>query len=308
VNILILGGSGFIGSNLLDRLDGSVHKIKVLLRKHTNKNIKFYSNVEYIYSDYSTLEEVSNLFDGVDLVINLITTTYPTSSNNDMIYDINSNLINAVKLLDLMKRHKVKKLIFISSGGSIYGNTTKPFLAEEDPLNPISSYSIVKVAIENYLKLYKHLHGIDYLILRASNPYGKQQSKIGIQGIIPTVFDRILNDTQLEIWGDGSIIRDYIYIDDLIDAMLVSIEKNICGTYNIGSGVGSSILEVVDTIEQITKKKCQIKFHPGRKFDVQRVVLDTNKFQAISSWTSKTSLKDGCEKYFDFLNEQMVKL
>jgi UDP-glucose 4-epimerase len=300
VNILILGGTGFIGSNLLERLDGSDHKIKVLLRNH-NKDIKPYSNVEYFYSEYSKIEEVPNLFNNVELVVNLITTTYPTTSNSDMVYDINSNLINAVKLLDLMKHHKINKSIFISSGGSVYGNTSKQFVNEEDPLNPISSYSIVKVAIESYLRLYHHLYGIEYTILRASNPYGKQQSKIGIQGIIPTIFDRIMNDNPLEIWGDGSVIRDYIYIDDLIDAIVVSIEQNIFGTYNIGSGIGSSILEVVETIEEITKKKCNIKFYPERKFDVKRVVLDTNKFKDVSEWIPKTSLKSGCEKYFELL-------
>ena len=300
MNILILGGTGFIGSNLLERLDGSDHKIKVLLRNH-NKDIKPYSNVEYFYSEYSKIEEVPNLFNNVELVVNLITTTYPTTSNSDMVYDINSNLINAVKLLDLMKHHKINKSIFISSGGSVYGNTSKQFVNEEDPLNPISSYSIVKVAIESYLRLYHHLYGIEYTILRASNPYGKQQSKIGIQGIIPTIFDRIMNDNPLEIWGDGSVIRDYIYIDDLIDAIVVSIEQNIFGTYNIGSGIGSSILEVVETIEEITKKKCNIKFYPERKFDVKRVVLDTNKFKDVSEWIPKTSLKSGCEKYFELL-------
>lgn len=300
MNILILGGTGFIGSNLLERLDGSDHKIKVLLRNH-NKDIKPYSNVEYFYSEYSKIEEVPNLFDNVELVINLITTTHPTSSNNDMVYDINSNLINAVKLLDLMKHHKINKSIFISSGGSVYGNTLKQFVTEEDPLNPISSYSIVKVAIESYLKLYHHLYGIQYTILRASNPYGKRQSKIGVQGIIATIFDRILNNEPLEIWGDGSVIRDYIYIDDLIDSIEASIEQNICGTYNIGSGVGFSILEIIETIEEITKKKCNIKFYPARKFDVKRVVLDTNKFKDVSGWVPKTSLKNGCKKYFEFL-------
>jgi UDP-glucose 4-epimerase len=305
MNILILGGSGFIGSNLVERLAHSKHNIKVLLHKNSN-TIKTFNNAEYFFSDFSNIENIPKMFNGVDLVINLITTTQPSNSNADKIYDIESNLINNVKLLDLMRTYSIPKIIYASSGGAIYGNSITDKINEDNNLHPISSYGIVKIAIESYLRLYKRLYDIDYLILRISNPYGDLNAKIGIHGIISTIFSKILSNESIEIWGDGTIVRDYIYIDDLIDAIEIGIDKNISGTYNIGSGIGHSIIDAIYTVENVVGKSLDIKFCPSRNIDIERVVLDITKFQNISGWNPKISLDDGCIKYYKQLRELLA--
>jgi UDP-glucose 4-epimerase len=303
MNILILGGSGFIGSNLVERLSNSKHNIKVLLHNGISKNIKTFNNIEYFFSDFSNIRNIPKMFDDVDLVINLITTTQPSNSNADKIYDIESNLINNIKLLDLMRTYSIPKIIYASSGGAIYGTSFTDKIKEDNSLHPISSYGIVKIAIESYLRLYNRLYGIDYLILRISNPYGNLNAKIGIHGIISTIFSKILSNESIEIWGDGTIVRDYIYIDDLIDAIELGIEKNIFGTYNIGSGIGYSIIEAIRVIENIVGKSLDIKFCPSRNMDIERVVLDITRFQSVSGWNPKTSLDDGCRKHYKQLKE-----
>ena len=236
---LVLGGAGFIGSHLAEALLKEGHKVtifdKIGIKTDNIKSI--IDDVELIEGDFLDEHFLEELPKGMDYVFHLVSTTLPATSNLNPVYDVQSNLAPSVKLIEQCVAHKIKKFFFISSGGTIYGIPEKTPIPENHPKNPINSYAITKLGVEKFLHLYHHLHGLDYTVLRLSNPYGPRQPFDKGQGVIAVFIHSILSGRPLEVWGDGSQLRDYLYIDDAVKAFITVLKKETPHRiYNFGSG------------------------------------------------------------------------
>lgn len=295
--VLVLGGNGFIGSHLVEALVANGVRVRVLSRSRC-QHITPSQSVDYRYADFADSASVAETLVGVDIVIHLISTTVPATANLDPIADISGNLLLTVKLLQQMRDLGVSRLVFLSSGGTVYGDTKSVPIPEEHERNPLSSYGIVKVAIENYITMFQSQYGLESLILRASNPYGPRQGHIGVQGVIPTFFQRIIKGDEIRIWGDGSSVRDYLYIDDLVSFIVKSVNTHLAGVYNVGSGQGVSLQEVLSLVEEISGMSANVKYLPARGFDVKNVVLDITKARGALNWAPLVTLREGCDRYW----------
>lgn len=257
----------------------------------------FDDNLEMFPGNFLNKDDLRKALEGIDYVFHFISLTTPGSSMNDPLIDVNANIAGTIGLLDECVKAKVKRVIFSSSGGAIYGNQNKEKYIEDDNTDPISPYAISKLTIEKYLKYYKLQWGLDYLVLRYSNPYGPGQNVVGSQGIIPIFLNLAKHNQPITIFGDGENVRDYIYIDDLINmTKLIFAQKTKHNVYNIGSGEGRSINEVVFFLEKALGKKIKIKRISARGIDVRRVVLDVERFQEEFEYAFKTKIKKGIKK------------
>jgi UDP-glucose 4-epimerase len=303
---LVIGGGGFIGSNLVDSLLSKGRKVRVLDLPYI-KPIKLdtqNSNIERLEGNFGNIQDIRRALKNVNAVFHLVSTTQPQSSNDDPYFDIQSNLLATIQLLEQMRSEKNAPLIFVSSGGTIYGKPQQTPIPESHSTEPECSYGIVKLTIEKYLALYRLLHGIDYRILRLANPYGPGQEKNRTQGVIGAFLSRILKDQSLEVWGDGTVIRDYIFIDDAVAALqLVENYQGPERIFNIGSGCGHSILEIISSIESVSGKRADIHFGSKRKFDVPVSILDIQRAQKELNWEPKTQLKDGLHATLNWLKQ-----
>lgn len=302
MRFLVLGGNGFIGSHVTDALLSAGHEVNVFDRNHEvfrAPNPK----VNYFLGDFSDPFLLAESLQYVDVVMHLISTTVPSTSNFDPVADINGNLINSVKLLQLMVASKIKRIIYLSSGGTVYGSPkTNPVLETHDT-NPICSYGIVKLAIEKYIETYAHNEGLLPIILRPSNPYGPRQGHKNVQGVIPTFMGRVLNQEKIQIWGDGSVKRDYFYISDLARICLLAAESEQCGIFNVGSGSSISLNEIMSMIEIATQTKARVEYLPARSFDVKEIALDINKAQAAFNWCPEINIEQGINLHYEWLKQ-----
>ena len=292
MKVLVLGGNGFIGSHVVDQLLAAGHKVRVFDRSPERYRLPL-KQVEYRLGCFDDMFQVAEALHGMDAVCHLISTTVPGTSNLDPVADVQSNLVNTLQLLEQMKKKGMKRILYLSSGGTVYGNPETSPVREDHPLNPISSYGVVKVAIEKYLNMFKQLNGFEPIILRPSNPYGPRQGHAGVQGLIGTLLTRALAGGALEIWGDGSVIRDYMHVGDLARLCVAALESDSCGVFNAGSGEGHSINEIIDLIRNTTDDQLQVNYREGRAFDVKEVVLDISRAKAEFGWQPEISLADG---------------
>lgn len=296
LNILVIGGTGFLGSCLVSRLLKEGSAVKVFSRGNS-KSIQTHVNVEYIEGDIIKNDKLNSLFNKIDYVYYFASTTNPKSSENDLIFDLSSNLIPFISILNKCVENNIKKFIFCSSGGTVYGNSNKIPLSENSLCKPISSYGLVKLNMEFYIKYFNRKYNLSYDILRLSNPYGVNNSSKSLSGIIPTYIKNIISDNEIKVYGNGEIVRDYIYIEDFIDLnlkLLNTKEKN--NIMNVGSGNGISILELIKKIESVVGKKARIEYLPKRDFDVDKNVLKITKARDIYGWEPKISLNEGIKR------------
>lgn len=301
--ILVLGGNGFIGSHLVDALLAGGNSVRVLTRSR-GKYAPPITGVDYRYADFAIDSvSVAEALADIDIVVHLISTTVPATANMDPIADIHGNLLPTVRLLQQMGDLGISHLVFLSSGGTVYGDTKSVPIPEERETKPLSSYGIVKVAIENYIAMFCRQYRLNSLILRVSNPYGPRQGHLGVQGVIPTFFQRIIAGDEIRIWGDGSNVRDYLYISDLISFIVQGIDNDLAGLFNVGSGQGVALREVLALIEEISGISANVKFLPPRGFDVKNVVLDISKARAALGWEPTVSLSEGCKRYWKWVKE-----
>jgi len=289
---LVLGGNGFIGSHVVDALLKSGYKVRIFDRGPELYRATL-SNVDYRFAPFSDVPALAEALEGVDIVYHLISTTVPSTSNLDPVGDIEGNLVSSVRLLQLMVQKNIHRIIYLSSGGTVYGIPQALPISESHPLNPICSYGVVKAAIEKYLFMYHSLHGIQPVVLRASNPYGERQTHSGVQGVIGTFFNKVLNDEVIEIWGDGSIVRDFVYVKDLAELCVVAGNSRYTGILNAGSGTGYSIKDIINGISFVVGAEVSHLFKPGRDYDVPKVVLDISKANNELGWSPSVSLHDG---------------
>ncbi|WP_346984310.1 NAD-dependent epimerase/dehydratase family protein [Chryseobacterium sp. POE27] len=298
---LILGGNGFIGSYIVDEVLAKGHSVTVL-DIGPEKYREPLPGVKYIFGSIDNHQLLNETFHNKDVLIHSVSTTSPFSSNQNIEYDIQSNLINAINIFKIAAANKVKRIIYLSSGGAIYGEPTSIPIPESHDTNPISSYGITKLAIEKYLKYFSLNFGIEYNIIRPSNPYGPRQNPFSNQGVISVFLGKALRGETIEIWGDGNIAKDYIFISDLASAIYnASISKKVSEIYNIGSSTFISLNEIIDVIKKVTGKNIEVKHIDSNKFDVQKVCLDIRKAQEDLLFQQKTGLLDGISETWDFV-------
>jgi UDP-glucose 4-epimerase len=293
---LVIGGGGFIGSHLVTALLAQDTRVRVLERPYRERSsvLPVHPALEWQEGDFGNTQDLHRALDGVDIVYHLVSTTQPQSSNDDPSFDVTSNLLATLNLLEQLRAQKNTRLIFVSSGGTVYGKPQQTPIPETHPTEPTCSYGIVKLAIEKYLALYRLLHGLDYRVLRVANPYGPGQEANRAQGVVGTFLSRVVHYEPIEVWGDGSVVRDYLYVSDTVSALLQAAthqgEERI---FNIGSGNGHSVREIIAAVERATRKKAKASYTAARKFDVPVSVLDITRAKNGLGWQPRVNLDEG---------------
>lgn len=305
---LVLGGRGFIGLHLVDALLDKGYRVRCFDRPGVMPLGKPYSsdaNFELYEGDFMSVGDVADALGGCDICYHLISTTLPKSSNEDPVFDVESNLLGTVRFLTRALKAGLKKIVFISSGGTVYGIPTQVPISETHSNNPICSYGITKLAIEKYLGLFHQLHGLDYTVLRLANPFGERQQIHASQGAVAVFLGKALKRETIEIWGDGTVVRDYIYIDDVIAALLAVLDyKGPEHIFNIGSGRGLSLNDLLDSIEEVTGRPTLRRYVSGRPFDVPANVLCIERAKQELGWSPHVDFKDGLALFARWLEQQ----
>lgn len=311
MNILLFGAAGFIGSNLALYLAKTTdNKITLLDRKRelfsipeivNNKSITIY---ESIFDENTEFDQV---LQGQDIVYHLVSTTVPGTSNLQIPQELSANVVATAKMLEACVRCGVKKVIFLSSGGTVYGREMQCPLHENTPTYPINSYGVQKITIEKLLYLYNYLYGLDYRVVRLANPYGPYQNPNGILGAATTFTYKALKKEEIIVYGDGSVVRDYIYIDDVIRAMANIVEKDSkYKIFNLGSGYGTSIQQLINVIGSTLGVDLKIKYLSERKVDVPVNYLDISRYENTFGKLNPISLEEGIRKTASFLSDNYL--
>lgn len=310
MKIALIGGGGFIGSTIADRLLRDGHAIRIFERERVTpyRNFLDTESVEWWTGDFSSAYDVGNVIEGMDMIIHLVSTTLPKSSNDDPIFDVQTNIVSTLHMLNAMVEHKVAKIIFISSGGTVYGNPKYLPIDEDHPTNPLVSYGITKLAIEKYLQMYRHLHGINSVTLRVANPYGERQRIETAQGAVGVFLHRAISDIPIDIWGDGNVTRDYIHVSDVAEAFAKAIfYTGDQSCFNISSGVGTSLNELVGMLENILGRTVAVRYLPGRPFDVPFSVLANGLALRELHWKPLLSMHDGLYQTAGWVKNELEK-
>src|ERR1700733_15846904 len=302
MRILVLGGSGFLGSHIVDKFLAEKHDLVVYdlspeRFRRSPPGIKFHTGD---FGNVGALDEL--IATGFDAVIHCVSTTTPKSSNESPEFDIQSNVIGTLYLLDICVKHNAGKLVFMSSGGTVYGNIGNLDMVDEThAVRPMCSYGVSKLTIEHYLDVYKHLRELDYVALRLSNPYGERQSPLRALGALTVFLHRTLKGQNIEIWGDGGVTRDFIYVGDVAEAVYLATIKPISGVYNVGTGTGLTLLDILSEISKIVGREPSVSWMASRSFDVPRIVLDATKLKEATDWNFRTPLEEGVAITADWL-------
>jgi len=304
MRILVLGGSGFLGSHIVDKFLAERHDVCVYdlypeRFRRSPKGIKFYTGD---FGNVGALDELIST--GFDAVIHCVSTTTPKSSNESPEFDIQSNVIGTLYLLDICVKHKVGKLVFLSSGGTVYGDIgSLDMVDEEHAVRPMCSYGVSKLTIEHYLDVYKHLRGLNYVALRLSNPFGERQSPLRALGALTVFLHKTLKGQNVEVWGDGSVTRDFIYVGDVANAVYLATVNPVSGIFNVGTGTGLSLRDILTHITQVVGTEPSVTWLPSRSFDVPRIVLDATKLRNATAWENSTSMEEGISITADWLRQ-----
>lgn len=303
MKLVLLGGGGFIGSAIVERLLEEDVQIRIFERPDVRPYRRFpEGKIEWISGDLMSAHDIDRAIDGVETVIHLASTTTPKSSHEDMIYDMESNLAPSLKVLKAMTSKRIQKIIYISSGGTVYGNPVYLPIDEKHPTEPRVSYGITKLAIEKYLQMYESTHGIKVVILRVTNPFGERQRLKNAQGAVGIFINKILHGQEIEIWGDGSTVRDYLYVGDVANAFATAIRYNGSKVvFNISSGTGMSLTDLINKIEEALHIKAIRRHTEARPFDVQKNILDNSLARLELGWEPQTTFEQGIIKTADWL-------
>ena len=306
---LVLGGHGFIGSHLVDALLAAGHIVRCFNHPHAfpvDVSRLASPNFESFNGEFLNEEDIRGAMADCDVCFHLISTTTPAPSNSNPVADIESNLVGTLRMLEHAVKAGVQKVVFASSGGTVYGIPNGSTLMETDPTDPICSYGIGKLAIEKYLQLFHRLHGLDYAILRLANPFGERQRTRSSQGAVAVFLDKALKGETIEIWGDGAIVRDYIYIADVVSALVAAADhQGAERIFNIGMGYGLSLNQVIDAIERVCGVSVSRKYLAARAFDVPRNVLDIEKASRSLNWSPQVSFEQGLARFAGWLRQSI---
>lgn len=305
MKILLIGGNGFIGLNMAEALVRHGHEVHVASRSGapTTFTRPLPAVTAFHVIPSMAVEPLMALVAscGIDCVVSLASSLIPSSTAADFERELTQTIVPTFRLTEQLAQRRVR-FVYVSSGGTVYGASTQATLDEDTPLRPISHYGYSKVMVEQYVAFMGRTQGLQQMILRPSNPFGPFQNPHRKQGLIAVAVDKILHGQPIDIWGDGSVVRDYLWVQDLADAVarLLAVESAWGQTFNIGAGVGHSIVELLDLLQELTGITADIRYREGRAVDVQRMVLNISKLRRAVPF-EPLDLRQALSRYLDDL-------
>ena len=288
--VVVTGGGGFIGTHVTNRLRLTGIEVIALDRSGESPDL--------VRTDIRDRRGLESVLQQGDAVIHLANTSNPTTSELHRVRDVEENLVGTLRLMDACVERGVDKFVLASSGGTVYGIPQMTPIPETHSTNPISSHGAMKLAIEKYVQVYGAQSRLRYVILRCANAYGPGQTGVQGQGIIGRAIVTALRDETLEIWGDGTVVRDFVYVEDVAEAFLLATTVEARGVINIGSGGGTSVNEIIDLVGRVTGRPLRVRYTPSRQFDVPANVLDITEAATMLHWKPVTPLEDGIERCY----------
>jgi UDP-glucose 4-epimerase len=297
--ILVTGGAGFIGSHIVDNLIENNYEVVILDNLATGNKNNINPKAEFINSDIkdNDLDEKIN-FKDIEAVFHQAAQINVRSSVENPIHDGEINILGTINILEMMRKYDINKIIFASSVG-LYGEPNYLPVDENHPINPLSPYGLSKYVGEEYIKLYNRLYGIEYAILRYSNVYGERQDPRGEAGVISIFIDKMLNNQNPTIFGDGNQTRDFVYVGDVAKANLMALNwKN--EIVNIGTGKETSVNELFNIIKDEIGFKGNAIYDKPREGEIYRIYLDTKKAESLG-WKPEVDLKEGIKRVVDWM-------
>jgi UDP-glucose 4-epimerase len=302
--VVVLGGSGFVGRNLCPALAEAGHQVYSISRSPVVLRNPL---VNYIDCNFDNVYQLGELYQKADVVFHLACDTTPATSSQQSSLEVTANLLPSLRLLEYLEHHCKARLVYVSTGGAIYGDTSSGSCSEQVNADPISYYGASKGALELFLHAYSRQTQNQVVILRPANIYGPGQLAKQQFGFVPTLLDAIRSGGDFRLMGDGENIRDFLFIGDfmrLCRALLdekPSADMPLCSTFNAGSGAGVSLNAVVAMAERVTSAQAPVERIPSRKVDVRSIVLDSSKASEVFNWRAEVSLEDGLRQTWQWM-------
>ena len=306
MNIMLLGAGGFIGTNLalaLSRESGDC--VTVVSRRAEPIPGEDRPGLRFLGVELNADTDFDTLLRGQNVVYHLLSTTMPSTSNRQIARELEANVVLSANLLEACARQGVERVVFFSSGGTVYGKSGRCPFREDAPTEPITSYGVQKLAIEKLLFLYRHMYGLDYRIIRLANPYGPWQRPNGQLGAVTTFVYKALAGEPIEIYGDGHVVRDFLYIDDAVRGVLnIARGESEHRLFNLGSGTGTSIRDILGTVERTLGVSPEVRYTPARAVDVPANYLDISRYETAYGPLDPIPLEEGILRTAAFLRKR----
>lgn len=298
MRILVTGGAGFIGSNVVDRFVALGHDVAVFddlssgFREFVNPKARLFVGdlADAAAVNAAVAEWKPEIVDHHAAQIDV------RKSVSDPVFDARVNVLGSIGLLQACTRHGVRKVVYASTGGALYGEGRQLPATEDHPVNPEAPYGASKHTVEHYLYLWKLLHGLDYTVLRYPNVYGPRQNPHGEAGVNAIFIGLMLEGKRPKIFGDGNAVRDYLFVDDVVDANVIALDKGSGEMLNIGTGVGTSVNDIVRELQAILGVEEGAIHEPPRPGEVQRIYLDASRAKRVLGWAPKVTFAEGLRR------------
>jgi len=306
MKILVTGGAGFIGSNVVDAYIEKGYEVIVVddlssgKKENLNKKAKFYK----LDICDKALEEVFE--EGIDIVNHHAAQVDVRKSIADPAFDARINIEGSLNILENCRKYKIKKIIFASSGGVIYGECGNLPPNEDSPISPISPYGVSKYAMECYLSTYEKIYGLKYTALRYGNVYGPRQDPYGEAGVVAIFSGKMLNNEEVNIFGDGEQVRDYVYVGDIVKANILCLENGDNEIFNIGTSRSTSVNQLFSEMKELTQYSKQAVYKPSRAGELMRSSLDVKKAEQKLGWKAGVDIREGLKKTIEFFRGESM--
>ena len=301
--VLVSGGAGFIGSHIAEAYLASGFEVVVVDNLSTGKRENLPPGVTFYEGDITSPLDMEEIFsrERPDYVNHHAAQINLRRSTEEPLFDAQVNILGSISLLDLSVKYRVKKFIFASTGGAIYGEVETPPAHEDMPTLPLSPYGVAKRSVELYLNYYHKVQGLDFVALRYGNVYGPRQDPRGEAGVIAIFISRIIKGEPCIIFGDGRKTRDYVYVKDIAKANLLAL--SVSGVYNLGTGKETSVLELVEFLKKVSGRDFPVIFEEERKGEINRIALCSEKARETLGWTPSFSLEEGISQTWKWFKE-----
>jgi UDP-glucose 4-epimerase len=307
MKILITGGAVFIGSNIADALLIKGHDVVVFDNLSSGKKENVHKKAKFYEADIYDKKEVDEIFEKEkpQIVIHHAAQIDVRKSVDDPFFDVQVNILGSINVLNACVENKVNKIIFASSGGSVYGECKASTPKEDAKTNPLSPYAIAKNSVENYINFYSVVHGLDYTILRYGNVYGPRQDPHGEAGVVAIFANRMLKNEEVIVFGDGKQMRDYVYVGDVVNANLKSLTKGKNQIINIGTSKAFSVNDLIKVMSKVSGYEKKAKHKPKRDGELFKSFLNINKAKTVLTWIPKVNIEQGIKATIDYFRERI---